>query len=151
VDHLFLVGQGSEVKMRTSQFLAPLFFAATSIAQAVEEGVAPDAAVPEGCRTTVEGKFTIGTLENPALNRRETAQEVCNTNKTLLLQDYMLTPENRLLMAKFTAPSKTASSTTNTAAPAPSSQTASSSSTARPKQAQSTRAASRYAATTRSP
>jgi hypothetical protein len=139
--------------MRTSQFLAPLFFAATSVAQAVEEGIAPDAAVPEGCRTTVEGKFTIGTLENPALNRRETAQEVCNTNNTntLLLEDYILTSENRLPMAKFTAPSKTASSTTNTAAPAPSSQTASSSLTARPKQAQSTRAASRYAATTRSP
>jgi hypothetical protein len=64
-------------KMRTS-ILAPLFcLAATSLAQGPPEGVAPDAAAPEGCKTTVEGKFMIGTLDNPTLRRRETAQEVC--------------------------------------------------------------------------
>jgi hypothetical protein len=63
--------------MRTSTIFAPLFLAATGLAQAVEEGIAPDASAPEGCQTTVETPFRIGTLENPTLNRRETAQEVC--------------------------------------------------------------------------
>jgi hypothetical protein len=68
--------------MRTS-ILAPLFcLAASSLAQGPPEGVAPDAAAPEGCKTTVEGAFMIGTLENPTLRRRETAQEVCSSNTT---------------------------------------------------------------------
>lgn len=62
--------------MRASTIIAPLFFAATSLAQAVEEGIAPDAPAPEGCLTTVETPFRIGTLENPDLSKRETAQEV---------------------------------------------------------------------------
>lgn len=62
--------------MRTSTIFAPLFFAATTLAQAVEEGIAPDASAPEGCQTTVDTPFRIGTLENPTLSRRETAQEV---------------------------------------------------------------------------
>jgi hypothetical protein len=63
--------------MRTSTIFAPLFLAATTLAQAVEEGIAPDAPAPEGCQTTVDTPFRIGTLENPTLKRRETAQEVC--------------------------------------------------------------------------
>jgi len=62
--------------MRASTIIAPLFFASTSLAQAVEEGIAPDAPAPEGCLTTVETPFRIGTLENPDLSKRETAQEV---------------------------------------------------------------------------
>jgi hypothetical protein len=70
-------------KMRTS-FLAPFFcLAASSLAQGPPEGVAPDAGAPEGCQTTVEGKFMIGTLENPTLRRRETAQEVCSSSQLL--------------------------------------------------------------------
>lgn len=61
--------------MRTSTLFAPIFLAATALSQAVEEGIAPDAATPEGCKTTVDTPFRIGTLENPSL-KRETAQEV---------------------------------------------------------------------------
>lgn len=75
-----LACQGSStVTMRTSTIFAPLFLAATGLAQAVEEGIAPDASAPEGCKTTVETPFRIGTLENPSLRRRETAQEVCSS------------------------------------------------------------------------
>lgn len=63
--------------MRASSLLAPLFFAATALTQAVEEGIEPASSAPEGCRRTIEGAFEIGTLENPALKKRETAQEVC--------------------------------------------------------------------------
>lgn len=63
--------------MRTSSFVAPLFFVASSLAQAVEEGVAPDVAAPEGCETTVKGNFTIGVQNFFApKDKRETAQEV---------------------------------------------------------------------------
>lgn len=63
--------------MRASSFLAPLFFAASSLAQAVPEGIAPSSPAPDGCEETVEGKFTIG-VENffSAKSKRETAQEV---------------------------------------------------------------------------
>lgn len=64
--------------MRISSFLAPLVVAATTLAQAVEEGIAPSAGPPDGCQTTVDGTFEIGTLENPTLkHKRETAEEVC--------------------------------------------------------------------------
>lgn len=66
-------------KMRTSALLTTLFLAATTLAQAVEEGIAPGAHIPMGCRTSIDGPFRIGTLENPALRKRESAQEVCRT------------------------------------------------------------------------
>lgn len=63
--------------MRASSFVAPFFFIASSLAQAVEEGVAPDVAAPEGCKTTVKGNFTIGVQNFFApREKRETAQEV---------------------------------------------------------------------------
>lgn len=63
--------------MRASSFIAPLFFAASSLAQAVPEGIEPSSPAPDGCETTVKGKFTIG-VENffSARSKRETAQEV---------------------------------------------------------------------------
>jgi hypothetical protein len=67
----------SDLTMRASSFFAPLFFAASSLAQAVPEGIEPSSPAPDGCETTVEGKFTIG-VENffSAKSKRETAQEV---------------------------------------------------------------------------
>lgn len=62
--------------MRASSFIAPLFFAATSLAQGVEEGIAPSSSAPDGCDTTVDGNFTIGTLKIASQTKRETAQEV---------------------------------------------------------------------------
>jgi hypothetical protein len=63
--------------MRASGFLAPLFFAASSLAQAVPEGIEPSSPAPAGCETTVKGNFTIG-VENffSAKSKRETAQQV---------------------------------------------------------------------------
>jgi hypothetical protein len=63
--------------MRASSFFAPLFFAASSLAQAVEEGIEPSSPAPKGCKTTVKGNFTIG-VENffSARSKRETAQQV---------------------------------------------------------------------------
>ncbi|KAF1834711.1 hypothetical protein BDW02DRAFT_639155 [Decorospora gaudefroyi] len=69
--------------MRTSTFLAPLFLAATSLAQGPPEGVEPKASAPEGCKRTVDGTFVLGTLENPSLRRRETAQEATDVICTL--------------------------------------------------------------------
>ncbi|KAI4636961.1 hypothetical protein J4E93_010751 [Alternaria ventricosa] len=76
--------------MRTSTIFAPLFLAATGLAQAVEEGIAPDASAPEGCKTTVETPFRIGTLENPSLRRRETAQEASDGDLLCTLEDGIL-------------------------------------------------------------
>lgn len=63
--------------MRTSSFFAPLFLAAYSLAQAVEEGIEPASSAPAGCETSVKGNFTIG-VENffAPRSKRETAQQV---------------------------------------------------------------------------
>ncbi|KAJ4347720.1 hypothetical protein N0V95_005174 [Ascochyta clinopodiicola] len=65
--------------MRASSFFAPLFFAASSLAQGVEEGIEPSSSAPAGCKTTVKGNFTIG-VENffSARSKRETAQEAAD-------------------------------------------------------------------------
>ncbi|KAF2851403.1 hypothetical protein T440DRAFT_63054 [Plenodomus tracheiphilus IPT5] len=76
--------------MRVAGFLAPLLFAATSVAQAVEEGIAPSSGPPSGCETTVEGKFMIGTLENPTLRKRETAQQAADGDLLCTLNDGIL-------------------------------------------------------------
>ena len=63
--------------MHAFTLVAPFIFAASSLAQAVEEGVAPNEDIPQGCETTVRGNFTIG-VQNffAAAAKRETAQEV---------------------------------------------------------------------------
>ncbi|XPS70081.1 tRNA pseudouridine(32) synthase [Ascochyta lentis] len=77
--------------MRASSFLAPLFFAASSLAQAVEEGIEPSSSAPAGCKTTVEGNFTIG-VENffAARSKRETAQEAADGLLFCTLEDGVL-------------------------------------------------------------
>jgi hypothetical protein len=67
--------------MRTSTILAPLFLAATSIAQGVEEGIAPSQGPPSGCEPNANGNFTIGTLKvHHATEKRESASEVRHDN-----------------------------------------------------------------------
>jgi hypothetical protein len=63
--------------MRASSLVAPFLLVASSLAQAVEEGIAPDSGAPDGCKTTVRGNFTIGVQNFFAAGaKRETAQEV---------------------------------------------------------------------------
>ncbi|KAF1847062.1 uncharacterized protein K460DRAFT_363170 [Cucurbitaria berberidis CBS 394.84] len=65
--------------MRSSGFLAPLFLAASSLAQGVQEGIAPSSGPPEGCETTAQGNFTIGTLKIGSHHaKRETAQQAAD-------------------------------------------------------------------------
>ncbi|KAH7139127.1 hypothetical protein B0J11DRAFT_35800 [Dendryphion nanum] len=61
--------------MRSSILLGALLGAIPTVfAQAVPEGIAPEAPPPPGCRQTVDGNFTIGIAVLP-LARRETAAE----------------------------------------------------------------------------
>ncbi|KAI2484539.1 hypothetical protein Ptr902_03479 [Pyrenophora tritici-repentis] len=76
--------------MRTSTLFAPLFLAATTLSQAVPEGISPDSPAPEGCKTTIETPFRIGTLENPSLDKRETAQEASDGDLFCTLEDGIL-------------------------------------------------------------
>jgi hypothetical protein len=62
--------------MRTTSLLAPLFFAATGLAQGVEEGIAPSSPAPSGCEMNAIGNFTIGTLKVGHHSKRESAAEV---------------------------------------------------------------------------
>ncbi|KAJ4372796.1 hypothetical protein N0V86_008162 [Didymella sp. IMI 355093] len=77
--------------MRASGFLAPLFFAASSLAQAVPEGIEPSSPAPAGCETTVKGNFTIG-VENffSAKSKRETAQQASDGALQCTLEDGVL-------------------------------------------------------------
>lgn len=77
--------------MRTSTFLAPLLFAASSLAQGVEEGIEPSASAPEGCTRNVKGNFTIG-VENffAPKSKRESAQEAADGALLCTLEDGIL-------------------------------------------------------------
>lgn len=66
------------------------------MAQAVEEGIAPDAAIPKGCETTVATPFRIGTLENPSLKRRESAQEVRTAQRIPIHDTHVVLPYSRI-------------------------------------------------------
>jgi hypothetical protein len=70
--------------MRTSTIIAPLFLAATTLAQDVEEGIAPSAPAPSGCEPNANGNFTIGTLkvQHASKSKRESAVEVRHHNTT---------------------------------------------------------------------
>ncbi|CAA9959449.1 hypothetical protein CFE70_002883 [Pyrenophora teres f. teres 0-1] len=76
--------------MRTSTIFAPLFLAATTLSQAVPEGISPDSDAPSGCKTTVETPFRIGTLENPTLKKRESGQEASDGDLLCTLEDGIL-------------------------------------------------------------
>ncbi|KAF2272668.1 uncharacterized protein EI97DRAFT_366146, partial [Westerdykella ornata] len=76
-----------------------LQFTAPALAQAVEEGIAPDQPPPSGCKTTVDSPFTIG-IAPIAPHKRETAQEfptqASGSFLTLTLTDGILRdPSNR--------------------------------------------------------
>jgi hypothetical protein len=76
--------------MRSSDVLAPLFFAASTLAQGPPEGIAPSSQPPSGCEPNSNGNFTIGTLKLPHGNqKRETAVEVslpsCPNSPTQIL------------------------------------------------------------------
>ncbi|KAG9200560.1 hypothetical protein G6514_006902 [Epicoccum nigrum] len=77
--------------MRTSTFLAPLLFAASSLAQGVEEGIEPSASAPAGCTRDVKGNFTIG-VENffAPKSKRESAQEAADGALLCTLEDGIL-------------------------------------------------------------
>lgn len=64
--------------MRSSDILAPLFFAASTLAQGPPEGIAPSSQPPAGCEPNSNGNFTIGTLKlaNSKVQKRESAVEV---------------------------------------------------------------------------
>ncbi|RMZ71362.1 covalently-linked cell wall [Pyrenophora seminiperda CCB06] len=83
-------GTQNTFNMRPSTIFAPLFLAATTLAQAVPEGIAPSSDAPSGCKTTVQTKFRIGTLENPTLSKRETAQEASDGDLLCTLEDGIL-------------------------------------------------------------
>ncbi|EAT82470.2 hypothetical protein HBI56_088860 [Parastagonospora nodorum] len=77
--------------MRTSTILAPLFLAATSIAQGVEEGIAPSQGPPSGCEPNANGNFTIGTLKvHHATEKRESASEAADGALVCNLEDGIL-------------------------------------------------------------
>jgi hypothetical protein len=66
----------NDFKMRASNALSVLFFAATTLAQAVEEGIAPSTPPPSDCQLNANGNFTIGTLKVAHQHKRESAMEV---------------------------------------------------------------------------
>jgi hypothetical protein len=79
--------------MHVTSFLAPLLFAATSLAQAVEEGIAPSSPPPPGCESTANVNFTIGTLKfGHQTIKRESAVEVRHHNNTFIALKQTLTP-----------------------------------------------------------
>ncbi|KAF1357482.1 hypothetical protein EJ07DRAFT_181302 [Lizonia empirigonia] len=77
--------------MRASSFLAPLFFAASSLAQGVAEGIEPSSPAPAGCETTVKGNFTIG-VENffASKFKRESAEKAADGLLLCTLEDGVL-------------------------------------------------------------
>ncbi|KAF2466199.1 uncharacterized protein BDR25DRAFT_294341 [Lindgomyces ingoldianus] len=83
--------------MRLASIFFALSVAAISSADTPPEGIGPDASPPAGCKESVNGKFTIGTLLLPnGKSRRETAQEAADKAFVCTLQDGILhDPYNR--------------------------------------------------------
>ncbi|KAF2743559.1 hypothetical protein M011DRAFT_471307 [Sporormia fimetaria CBS 119925] len=78
----------------TTTLLLTLLSASSALAQAVPEGIAPDAPPPAGCETSVPRPFTLG-IKN-LFRKRETAQEAAQTLLLVTLSDSILhDPTNR--------------------------------------------------------
>ncbi|KAF2703494.1 hypothetical protein K504DRAFT_463543 [Pleomassaria siparia CBS 279.74] len=91
--------------MRTTGILVALsLFATSSFAQGPPDGIAPDEPSPEGCKETVSGNFTLGTLVISSKHRRSpeiaatvTAEETtagalqCSLKDGILKDSYLRT------------------------------------------------------------
>ena len=64
-------------EMRSSIILFILCPAATAVAQAVSEGIAPSAAAPSGCKPNFSGNFTLNTASIANTQEKEVS-EVCD-------------------------------------------------------------------------
>ncbi|KAH8725787.1 hypothetical protein GQ44DRAFT_203086 [Phaeosphaeriaceae sp. PMI808] len=73
----------------TTTVLAPLLLAATSLSQAVEEGIAPSSPPPSGCESNANGNFTLGTLKF-GHKKRETTAEAADGALTCTLKSGIL-------------------------------------------------------------
>ncbi|OAL05491.1 hypothetical protein IQ06DRAFT_210557 [Phaeosphaeriaceae sp. SRC1lsM3a] len=76
--------------MRSTSFLGPLFFAATSLAQAVPVGISPSSPPPSGCESNAISNFTIGTLKFGHKSKRESAVEAADSALVCNLSDGVL-------------------------------------------------------------
>ena len=70
--------------MKFSIILSTLCLAATAVAQAVSEGIAPSAAAPSGCKPNFSGNFTLNTASIANIQENETP-EVCNLSMSFNL------------------------------------------------------------------
>ncbi|OCK94652.1 uncharacterized protein K441DRAFT_659487 [Cenococcum geophilum 1.58] len=75
--------------MRSSIILSTLCLAATAVAQAVSEGIAPSAAAPSGCQPNFSGNFTLNTAAI-ANTRKNEASEVIDSAVTVTLKNGIL-------------------------------------------------------------
>lgn len=89
--------------MRSTSFLGPIFFAATSLAQAVEVGIAPATPAPSGCEPNAIANFTIGTLKFGHKSKRESAVEV--------RQSHLISIPTPILLTATTTPFQTSALT----------------------------------------
>ncbi|KAF2825698.1 hypothetical protein CC86DRAFT_406970 [Ophiobolus disseminans] len=75
--------------MRLLVAAAPLFLAASTLAQGPPEGIAPSSAPPSGCELNASGNFTIGTLK-VGHKKRESAMEAADGALVCTLKDGIL-------------------------------------------------------------
>jgi hypothetical protein len=147
--HPFLGSFGTTRTMRTSTVFAPLLFAASGLAQAVQEGIAPSASPPSGCQLNAVGNFTIGVLKVGHHSKRESAVEVGNPFHSPFSRHVLIRLRPLIVLSSVTYAA--ASCAIATAVPDPLSQTTNSNSTDPHKQAPFTQAASPSATMARSP
>lgn len=75
--------------MRPSIILSTLCLAATAVAQAVSEGIAPSAAAPSGCKPNFSGNFTLNTASIVNTQKNEVS-EVVDSAVTVTLKNGIL-------------------------------------------------------------
>lgn len=75
--------------MRSSIILSTLCLAATAVAQAVSEGIAPSAAAPSGCNPNFSGNFTLNTASIANTQKNEVS-EVVDSAVTVTLKNGIL-------------------------------------------------------------